>query len=169
MAPRSVASSIAPTWSSIARTAGSALGGVRSGRVSPGPGPSDPVRREHGLGEHGFPGKGQGGVVSLGHGGIRTLDLINIKDSELAVIVLQDNGTRLGLGKLGHRVPDFSDPGLVTRYQAEVLQPVEGRSSDSSPPSGGFRPSTWRSVRCSPCVVPASLTILIHEGPFKSG
>ena len=59
--------------------------------------------------------------------------MINIKDSELAVIVLQENGTRLGLGKLGHRVPDFSDPGLVTRYQAEVLQPVEGRSSDSFP------------------------------------
>jgi hypothetical protein len=106
---------------------------VRSGRVSPGPGPSDPVRREHGLGEHGFPGEGQGGVVSLGHGGIRTVDLINIKDSELAVIVLQENGTRIGLGKLGHRVPDFSDPGLVTRYQVEVLQPVEGRSSDSFP------------------------------------
>jgi hypothetical protein len=115
---------------------------VRSGRVSPGPDPSDPVRQEHGLGEHGFPGEGQGGVVSLGHGGIRTLDLINIKDSELALIVLQENGTRLGLGKLGHKVPDFSDPGLVTRYQAEVLQPVEGRASDSSPPSGGFRPST---------------------------
>jgi hypothetical protein len=40
---------------------------------------------------------------------------------------------KLGLGKLGHMVPDFSDPGLVTRYQAEVLQPVEGRSSDSFP------------------------------------
>jgi hypothetical protein len=30
-------------------------------------------------------------------------------------------------------VPVFSGPGLVKRYQAEVLQPVEGRSSDSFP------------------------------------
>jgi hypothetical protein len=35
-------------------------------------------------------------LASLGHDGIRTLDLINIKDSELAVIVLQENGTSYG-------------------------------------------------------------------------
>jgi hypothetical protein len=54
---------------------------------------------------------------------------------------------RLGLGKLGHRVPDFLDPGLVTRYQVEVLQPVEGRSSDSFP---AFRGAPTFHVKVGP-------------------